>query len=528
MPLQSRFQSPRLRPPAISLFSRRIVNPPDSGMLASEFWRLIKDSTPMIYASIVATLILIVVRIWAADAIMAELPAPLATVAVDSIGILLSLSVALFFDGLISTFYWKRYFRRRKGHKAPALVRDLVTFFLLAIGLSVGLYAEVGVAASGLAAASGAAAVVLGFALQTMILDLFSGLSINLDRSYAIGDWLTIHSQELGGTAYGQVEGISWRTTFLHLDDDRRLIVPNRLITSNPVTNHSRPAGPKRLSVEVSIDIRTPSDRAIGMLIGEAYKAVRAHGLSDSPPPTVIISRLEQDAVFYQARFYAYPDKIQPTTAQSIMLRALQDAIRQTGLPTPVLQVELSKPYEAPPIGAASTETRDTIARVPLFQQALTAEQIEDLAGRCAPADFPAGHTLINQGEVGASMFVILEGAAAVVVVGTAGVEHEVNRLATGDIVGEMSLMTGAARNATVRALTPLRVLEIRKEAIEGLLAASPELLGLFSHVLATRQNQLTEVSNRPAKLKTAEVDLLARMRAFFARNFGTEGAADA
>lgn len=482
----------------------------------------------MVYASLFVALGLLALRIWAAAALKSGLPDPFGTIAVDTIGILLSLAIALFVDGLITTFYWNRYFRRRKGHKAPALVRDLVTFFLLAIGLSIGLYTEVGVAASGLAAASGAAAVVLGFALQTMILDLFSGLSINLDRSYAIGDWLTIHSQELGGSTYGRVEGISWRTTFLHLEDGRRLIVPNRLITANPVTNHSRPAGSKQLAAEVSIDIRTPSDRAMGMLLGEAFKAVRAAGLSRTPPPDVIISKLEHDAVHYQVRFYAHPNEIEPAVAKSIMIKALQDAIRHNGLPTPVLQVELGKPYEPPAAGVASTEVRDAIARVPLFIQALTAEQMDDLAGRCAPAAFSAGHALIGQGDVGASMFVILEGAAAVVVVGTAGVEQEVNVLATGDIVGEMSLLTGAPRNATVRALTPLRVLEIRKEAIEGLLAASPELLGLFSRVLATRQSQLDEASNRPAKTKNTEVDLLARMRAFFSRAFRTDDTVDA
>jgi small-conductance mechanosensitive channel/CRP-like cAMP-binding protein len=496
--------------------------------LLSQITRSGKDSILMIYASLFVTLGLLALRIWAAAGIEAGLPAPFGTIAVDTLGVLLSLAAALLVDGLVSTFYWKRYFRRKKGHKAPALVRDLVTFFLLAVGLSIGLYAEVGVAASGLAAASGAAAVVLGFALQTMILDLFSGLSINLDRSYVIGDWLTIHAQELGGSAYGRVEGISWRTTFLHLEDGRRLIVPNRLITANPVTNHSRPAGAKQLVVEVSIDIRTPSDRAMGMLIGEAFKAVRSPGLSQTPPPEVIISKLDQDAVYYQVRFYSHPDEIEPAVARSVMIKALQDAIRQTGLPTPVLQVELSKPLEAPVAGTPSAEAHDAIARVPLFAEALTAEQIGDLAGRCAPAAFAAGHTLIAQGDVGASMFVILEGAAAVVVVGAAGIEQEVNTLATGDIVGEMSLLTGAPRNATVRALTPLRVLEIRKEAIGGLLAASPELLGLFSRILAVRQSQLTEASNRPAKVKIAEVDLLARMKAFFSRAFGADDRVDA
>ena len=75
---------------------------------------------------------------------------------------------------------------------------------------------------------------------------------------------------------------ITWRSTFLALDDGRRLMVPNHMATANPVMNHSRPREPKRLSVEVAIDNRVPPDRVIDMLLGEAFKTLapsrpRAH-----------------------------------------------------------------------------------------------------------------------------------------------------------------------------------------------------------------------------------------------------------
>ena len=482
----------------------------------------------MIYAWIFFALNLLALRIWGADALRHGLPEPFGALAVDTLGITLAVVVALVVDRLVAIIYWNGIFRRRKGHKAPALVRDLVTFTLLVIGLSVGLYAEVGVAASGLAAASGAAAVVLGFALQTMILDLFSGLSINLDRSYVIGDWLTIHSQELGGEAYGRVDGISWRTTFLHLEDGRRLIVPNRLITANPVTNHSRPSGAKRLAVRVNIDIRAASERVLGVLLGEAFKAVRMAGLAQTPAPEVLVAGVEGDVVTYEIRFHAFPDRVEPSVARSIMLRALQDAVRLTALPTPVEQIEFMPTPQASSAATTMAEIRDAIAAVPLFAEALSSEQVDDLAARCAPARLPAGRNLIVRGDVGASMFVILEGAAAVVIAGPDGLDQEVNVLATGDIVGEMSLLTGTPRNATVRALTALRVLEIRKEAIEALLDLSPELLERFSRVLAIRQSQLDEVSSRTVKTRSTETDLLAKMRAFFFRAFRGEDAADA
>ncbi|KAB7739526.1 mechanosensitive ion channel [Parvibaculum sedimenti] len=468
------------------------------------------------FAIIAASLALL--RFWTLGWFLAVLPDSMAAFAVDSLGILLSLVLSLLADRLFRYFYWNRIFRRKKGRKAPALVRDLTTAIFLAIGLSTGLYLEVGVAASGIAAASGATAVILGFALQTMIQDLFGGLSINLDRSYAIGDWVTIHAADLGAADYGRVEGIAWRTTFIRLNDGRRLIIPNRLVTSNPITNHSRPDGAKRLTVEICLDMRVPSERAVNILMGEAVKAARARGLSQHPAPSVLVDRIDQDSVYYSVRFYFYPDRISPDEAQSIMLRAAQDAIRKTALPTPVQQVELTQPpvTEVP----FAQEARQAIRRVPLFVRALSAEQQGDIAARCRLVILPAGNTLIRQNDTGGSMFVILDGAADVTVKGIDGGEQQVNVLALDDIVGEMSLLTGAPRTATVKAATPLRVLEITKEAIEALLPDAPELLVQFSQILAERQVQLAEASNRTVHKKAVEQDLLSKMRDFFVRSF--------
>ena len=459
-------------------------------------------------------------RIWGTGWLLALLPDPVGAFTVDALGVAVSLAAAILVDRLFRYFYWNRIFRRRKGRKAPSLVRDLVTFLFLTVGLSIGLYLEVGVSASGIAAASGAAAVVVGFALQTTIQDLFGGLSVNLDRSYAIGDWLTIHSQELGGEAHGRVEGITWRTTFLRLRDDRRLIIPNRLVTSNPLTNHSRPAGPKRLSVEVSIDLRAPSERVVDILLGEIVKAARGRGFSRHPAPSVLVSRIEEDTAFYKARFYIDPDRIEDEDAQSIILRALQDAIRKTGLPTPVQEIEITPTPSTDPIDP-SEEARQAVDRVPLFARALNGDQHRDLASRCRLLTLPVGAALIRQGDMGGSMFVILDGAADVTVKGVDGGEQQVNVLALDDIVGEMSLLTGAPRTATVKAATPLRVLEITKEAIEALLPNAPELLDQFSQILAERQVQLAEASNRTVHKKAVEQDLLSKMRDFFVRSFG-------
>jgi CRP-like cAMP-binding protein len=163
-------------------------------------------------------------------------------------------------------------------------------------------------------------------------------------------------------------------------------------------------------------------------------------------------------------------------------------------------------------------EVRDGLRNATLFSHVLDEQQLLLLANRCKIHQFPQGNILMRQGAPASSMFIILEGAAGVTIDSASGEPREVAVLATGDIFGEMSLMTGSPRSATVTALTRLRTLEITKEPIEELLQSSPELLQRFSQVLAERLELLNEHTRR-AMVKAQDLtDLLSKMKAFFSR----------
>jgi len=294
----------------------------------------------MLIVSLLAVLLLAALRIWAAPEILAALPEPYDAGLVHAIGIALAIAIAFFIDRLIRYFYWDGYLRRKRKRETPALIEDMMTVALIALGASIGLSIENGVSFTGVITASGATAIVLGIALQAIIQDLFSGLSINFDGSYAIGDWLTIYSDQFREPVYGQVTGITWRITFLKLDDGRRVMIPNRLVTSHPVMNHSRPPGPKRLSFEVVVDVRCPAERVKAILLDETIRAVCQKGLSATPEPDVLITKIGTDAVTYEVRFYADPDKIPPNRARSLVGNALHEAMLRHELPLPVSQVE--------------------------------------------------------------------------------------------------------------------------------------------------------------------------------------------
>jgi small-conductance mechanosensitive channel len=431
----------------------------------------------------------------------------------------LIISAFLLIDRLIRRYYWEGHLKQRRGRETPKLIQDIVTIVLVIIGITIALWWQEGLTLTGIAATSIAVAAGIGVALQPDIQDIVSGLTINFEGSYAIGDWVTVYSPELPEPLYGLVSNQTWRGVFVELEDGTRASVPNHYFTSNTIVNHSRPMGAKKLIAEIGVDSRLPARRVIDMFLGEAFKAVRHAGLSRKPEPEVLLKSFTGDSATYQVHFWFYPHQILPQIAKSVVLRALQDVILQNELPMPVTQVELTQPPDlADTLGAQ--EIHDALAEASLFRNALTPEQRTALAGLSQAKEIARGGVLMHQGDEASSMYVILEGAISISIALPNGEQHEVAISATGDVVGEMSLMTGAPRTATAIALTRLRVLEITKEDIADLLKQNPDLFERFSQVLAQRQLELDAAANRNVDKGSVQGDILKRMKAFFSRAF--------
>ena len=137
----------------------------------------------MILWAFLALVILTALRLWGLDALADRFSPAFVIEAGHWLVVASVISGTLLIDGLIRHFYWLRYLQRRLNRETPALIQDLLTLALFLFGLSIGLWWQEGFSFTGFITASGATAIVLGIALQTVIQDLFSGLSINLDGS---------------------------------------------------------------------------------------------------------------------------------------------------------------------------------------------------------------------------------------------------------------------------------------------------------------------------------------------------------
>lgn len=123
----------------------------------------------------------------------------------------------------------------------------------------------------------------------------------------------------------------------------------------------------------------------------------------------------------------------------------------------------------------------ELIARVPLFGRC-TKKELGAIAGRADELTLPEGRVLVRQGERGREFVVIVDGSAVVRRNG-----RKINELGRGDFLGEIALLSGAARTATVTTTSPTRVLVLTDRAFKGVMTELPSVQTRLLAALSAR-----------------------------------------
>jgi CRP/FNR family cyclic AMP-dependent transcriptional regulator len=142
-------------------------------------------------------------------------------------------------------------------------------------------------------------------------------------------------------------------------------------------------------------------------------------------------------------------------------------------------------------------EKVELLARLPLFENC-TRKELRDIASIMVEADRPAGAVLTREGQDGGLMFVLLEGQADVLAARPNGSSKPkvIGRLKDGDVVGELSLIDGRARSATVVASTPVRVLQLATDDFQVLVHKSSKFRKALLQALSMRVREMDELTS--------------------------------
>lgn len=417
---------------------------------------------------------------------------------------------------------FRRPFERR-GTAIPKFIREVLAgLWVLVAALTVVTFIY-GVSVPGLLAGSSIIAVVLGFALQETLGNVIAGFALQSSQPFRTGDWLLLDGH------HAQAVEINWRSSRFRTNDGLRLDVPNQQIVRATLVNyHAEPGHRHGLRLDVGVEYTAAPNRVKDLLARAAAES--RHVLAD-PAPEAFLKSFGDSAVVYELRFWLDDHRYYAGARDSVQTNvwyALQRAGLRIPFPTRTLQIERPRPSagSGKPPGPERAIAGELLRSQSMFQ-GLADEHLQTLVARAAFHPYGRGEVIIREGAEGASMFVLLGGEAAVSV----SVNEATARVASlhrGDCFGEMSLLTGERRRASVLAVTDCEVLEITKPAFAEILARDEGLLPRLSELLAQRQLETEGI----VQARTADGDgaaaarqrreeeyrrgFLTRVRAFF------------
>lgn len=403
---------------------------------------------------------------------------------------------------LVSTVLW--VFRSNE-RPTPKILRDVIDFILYAGASVFVLRSELNVDLTGLVATSAVLSIVLGFALQDTLGNLFAGLSIQLERPFQVGDMVEI------GSHRGRVVQVAWRATRLETRKRELITLPNNVLSKEAVKAFTRREGP----VGVEVDLGLSYDAAPNHVKETILDVVRdIPGALTEPQPTVRVINFADSAIQYRVRFYV-PDYGQNGAALDEFYSRLWYRLRRENIEIPYPTHTVHSRADMGQQADLDVETVSELLRtVDLFAM-LPDRDRNTLAREMQPRRFGRGERVIEAGANGQTFYVVASGEVSV----RAGKsEVEVARLRSGQYFGEMSLLTGEPRAATVIAANDAILLEVDRPVFARLFAEHPGLARQLSALLAHRRSQL-----RAAAEATGTTDavpeagrIFGRLRAIF------------
>jgi len=409
---------------------------------------------------------------------------------------------------------------RASGRRVPKILKHLIgiTTVLMAVLLVINVISPG--ALTSLLTLSSVIAVVVGLALRPIILDIFSGVSANLDTAFHIGDWVEINGRNDGKSHTGWVEQINWRTTQLRTRSGNLIVCPNSTLSTAVITNFSRPSRLSRFGIKVKLPPELDSDRARQILLAAVRAAIPGEGVAeDNPKPDVLVTDMEASGIEYWLRFWLDPARDSADSMIDEVSRSVLRHLQFAGIP--LSEKVILQRDRRPLLDIRSTGGRaEALSRAALFN-GVSHDTLEMLAGKVVLQRFEEGDTLIRQGGADSDMFLLVEGAVLVAVDKDGG-EVIVARMRAGDYFGEMSLLTGEARTATIRATTAGAAYRIGREAMSPVIGADPGLMDLLSRNLAERNLSREARTARGAgesperKSESLAAVLLGRMMSVF------------
>ncbi len=403
------------------------------------------------------------------------------------------------------------YLRERQQMRVSAIVRDIAGMAAYFVIVLIVLRATLDINLASLIATSAVLTAIVGLAFQDVLGSIISGLVIEAEEPFRPNDWVRV------GAFEGRVVETGWRTTEIRTRANELIVLPNTYLAREPLVNYSRPDPRHRDTFRFEAAYEAPPTT-----VKEAVMQVlRADpSILDTPEPEVHTTHYNASGIEYEARFWLV-DFTNLLNIRDRVTTNLWYALHRADVRFPFPATDLFVHAAAPRSPLEGGDVAEALAGVPLLDP-LTASERAALAARARRLVFAHGEAIVREGDAGDSFYLIERGTVAVTIGGNdGGAADTIHHLAAGAYFGEMSLLTGEPRSATVVAESDVAVLELGRAGFEQILVANPALLEPISQIAAHRQ-EAQQAARRarpvvpPFAQDPAAQRLRQRIRAFF------------
>jgi len=403
-------------------------------------------------------------------------------------------TIIIFFvvNAVIQFLFWLIFsiIRYRKWVKMPRFLFNFFSFFILIGTILACIKLIFGIELTGLLVTSTVLSAIIGLALQDTLSSLFSGISLQIESPFNIDDWVN-----LGGFE-GKVISQNWRTVTLLTRLNHRVSLTNKFVSEDKIVNFSRPTRRQIHNFYIVLDYSHPPYR-IKKILEEMLNEIEEVKL-DERLGVFVIDYLDS-GIKYCLRYWLsdYADVLH---IQDVVLSRMWYTLKRHNIkipyPTSEMQLHVLKDLGTEKVDIGQEAILTFLEQLE-WLEGMSKENLTELSNQCKTAIYTQDDLIVRQGEEGDSMFIIYTGGIKVLVKSEGRKEIEVARKSEGAFFGEMSLLTGQPRTASIKAIGDTKVIVIDKEIFKQLILSNEDLFAEFLEVLVACESGITDAIER-------------------------------
>jgi small-conductance mechanosensitive channel/CRP-like cAMP-binding protein len=401
--------------------------------------------------------------------------------------------------------------------RVPPILREILTGTSYIL-VTLVLFRRGGFPLGSILTTSAVLTAVVGLSVQSTLGDAVSGVVLEWEDTIQVGDWVKI-----GSDVNGQVKEIRWRHMTIETRNWETLVIPNSVVMkSNVVICGKRTGQPVQLRrwLYFQVPYEFMPNQVIAA-VNDAVQAAPIERVALDPKPHCILYDFREYAGYYAVRYWLTDLAVDDPT-DSVVRTRIHAALKRAGipfaLPARALDVKTQDEQARTRETAERLEERlGVIRRCTLFSM-LMQDECYSLVPHIVHAPFAKGEVMTRQGAEAHWLYMVDRGQASVWLELPS---HERKRIATleaGGYFGEMALLTGEPRSATVVAETDVDCWRLDREGFKQVIERRPEIAQELARILTARRILLAEARDTEKTHSRADVEssLLREITGFF------------